>query len=625
MSQEPRAGAIVGGHYALQRKIGSGGFGEVWEARDERALVTVAVKFLLGAADLEAKRRFRREVSALKRIDHANCLRILASGELPTGARYLVTELVPGRTLHDWFNDGPQRVHQHASEVVHQICSALVAAHDLGIIHRDLKPANIMVTPTDAGLHVKVLDFGLAKLAGVEHPDITKTGEVMGTTGYMSPEQLRGRRDIGPPTDMYCLGLIAFALLEGRPPFDGASPLAIGHAHLTVPAPPVRRGPAEMGELVADLLAKNPGDRPTARQTLRRLGVDPGPERAQGATARRSWLLAGVIGALALAGIAAWLVSQRPPAPTHPVRRATPAIVRTAEADAGRSLVPDLAVVPAPSVRDASASSGCGNTIAQVQGRKRETIRTVGLGMTVGNYLPTSYDPDIPMPLVVLMRDSGEYANLLDLMDMTEAAERDGFILIAPEKAGTSSFVPAISLGTRTAIDNAERTLCIDRSRIYLVSHGRSGQAVEDILCQPDWPIAAVVTWAHRDRVDDGVELCGRVPRLAFTGRADPSVPIEGGSGPCRNDLYISLEAHNRKLRALNGCEGTARTESDEGPHDCETWGCAVPYVSCVFDGGHHWLGSFRPSQGDHCNGEARPFPAERIWGFLRLHRATSN
>jgi serine/threonine protein kinase len=224
------------GVYQVQALIGAGGMGEVYRARDTKLERDVAVKFLPHAftSDPERLARFEREARMLAALNHPNIGAIYGFEEAE-GIRFLVLELVEGRTVADTLADvsrqrsqGPGLPVRDALRIARQIAEALDIAHEKGIVHRDLKPANITITPDGA---VKVLDFGLAKAAGdsstpklthstAQTANHTSDGAVMGTPGYMSPEQARGQA-VDKRTDIWAFGCVLYEMLTGRVAFKG--------------------------------------------------------------------------------------------------------------------------------------------------------------------------------------------------------------------------------------------------------------------------------------------------------------------------------------------------------------------------------------------------------------------
>jgi serine/threonine protein kinase len=246
--------------------------GEVYKARDARLGREVAIKILPAAfsSDPDRLHRFEQEARAAAALNHPNILAVHDIGS-DGGTTYIVSELLEGQTLREVLADGALPVRKAVNHAV-QICHGLAAAHDKGIVHRDLKPENLFITP-DA--RVKILDFGLAKLthgepaiAGVTaiptSPPDTVPGVVLGTVGYMSPEQVRGLA-ADHRSDIFALGAILFEMLAGRRAFTGETPADTMTAILKEdpPDPPVveQHIPPALTRLVDRCLEKSPAAR----------------------------------------------------------------------------------------------------------------------------------------------------------------------------------------------------------------------------------------------------------------------------------------------------------------------------------------------------------------------------
>ena len=220
----------VGGRYRLERLVGGGGMGAVYEATDLRLNRRIAIKILSAKmfGNREALRRFEREAQTSAKLSHRNIIRVYDYGLLGTGGAYLVMELVSGETLAALIKREGCIPPQTAADYFNQLLEAVKAAHAAGIIHRDLKPANVIISKEANGqLHVRVLDFGLAKikvsdLGDTNNPTavMTTPGTVMGTIGYMSPEQLMGEA-VDERTDLFSVGVMVVEALTGRRPFRG--------------------------------------------------------------------------------------------------------------------------------------------------------------------------------------------------------------------------------------------------------------------------------------------------------------------------------------------------------------------------------------------------------------------
>jgi serine/threonine protein kinase len=298
------------GQYRVTGVIGQGGMGAVYAA--EHALLgrPAAIKVLLPelSQKQEIVTRFFNEARAATAIRHPGIIEIYDFGWTPDGAAYLVMEHLEGETLSRRVRRGVFRW-PAALAVVRQIAGALGAAHAKGIVHRDLKPENIFLVPdpeVPGGERIKLLDFGIAKLAGETSTTIhvTRTGAVMGTPRYMAPEQCRGV-PIDHRADLYAVGCILFELCTGRPPFLGEGSGDVLAAHIHVPAPTLAASrvkvPAPVERLLQRLLAKAPAQRVQSTEQLvleldaitaeRRAATPPpmGPGRAQPAEAAPSF------------------------------------------------------------------------------------------------------------------------------------------------------------------------------------------------------------------------------------------------------------------------------------------------------------------------------------------------
>ena len=255
-------------HYRLVSKLGAGGMGDVYLAEDARLGRKVAVKML--PAELiqnpESVRRFIQEAKAASALNHPNIITVYDIGE-SNSERYLVMELVSGSTLRS------MAATRHTLPAILPWCSqmakALAAAHAAGITHRDIKPENIMIR--DDG-YVKVLDFGLARLALGQLSEQDETtaqqtmpGQLLGTVKYMSPEQARGEA-VGPPSDIFSLGLVFYELASGQYPFRAESAIGFLHAITTQEPPKIETIPPAFQQVISAMLSKEASERPTAKE-----------------------------------------------------------------------------------------------------------------------------------------------------------------------------------------------------------------------------------------------------------------------------------------------------------------------------------------------------------------------
>ncbi|MFE5402928.1 protein kinase [Streptomyces sp. NPDC056580] len=276
---------LLAGRYQLQERLGRGAMGEVWRAADQLLGRLVAVKLLHKemAADAE---RFRLEARTAGRLNHPNVVGMYDFGS-EHDQFYLVMELVDGWTLAQERSLRGVLDPQDAAAVVAQAAAGLAAAHQRGVIHRDIKPANVMLS---ADRTAKIADFGIARFADEAASTLTATGRILGTADYLAPERALGRA-AQPASDVYSLGCVLYELLTGRPPFRGATSLAVVQQHVdAIPAPPSRLRPGipqQLSDYVLLLLAKDPAHRPTAEQAAYWLAGShrtPTPPAPRGAT-----------------------------------------------------------------------------------------------------------------------------------------------------------------------------------------------------------------------------------------------------------------------------------------------------------------------------------------------------
>jgi serine/threonine protein kinase/Tfp pilus assembly protein PilF len=274
VSMAMQAGVALGaeiGQYRMEAKLGEGGMGSVYRARDTKLNRAVAIKFLsANLADASARRRFQREAQLASSLNHPHILTVYDTGEFE-GRQYLVTEFVDGGTLKSWAEQ-EKRTWRQVVELLTGVADGLAAAHAAGITHRDIKPENVLVAKNG---YAKLADFGLAKLTEASGfptvSEATRAGMIVGTIPYMSPEQASGQQ-IDSRTDIFSFGVVLYELLAGRRPFGGATSLEVLQAVIHGKAEPLSDDlPPALRTLVEKALEKDPAER---YQSMKDLVVD---------------------------------------------------------------------------------------------------------------------------------------------------------------------------------------------------------------------------------------------------------------------------------------------------------------------------------------------------------------
>ncbi len=373
-SEEIAHGTMVG-EYAIDGVLGEGGMGKVYAATHPIIAKRAAVKVLHPALSLdrEAVERFVQEARSVNQIGHPNIVDIFAFGTLPDGRCYFVMEYLRGKSLRDQLRIAPIPL-ADALALLDTVAQALEAAHETGIVHRDLKPDNIFLVELKGAVpQVKLLDFGIAKLLGSEGmlTERTRTGNMLGTPAYMSPEQARGYA-VDHRTDIYAFGCVAFELVSGRLPYpsDNSADMIAQHLYGEVPSARKLRADLapELDVLLEGLMAKDAAARPSlavARATLRRvathlafarstLKTSPGsatPIVQPVATQRRPWLVIALVAMLVVAiGVTVAVLVKQLDQSAAPARE----VHETMSVDKPVAAPPPAVVTPPPTPIDAA-------------------------------------------------------------------------------------------------------------------------------------------------------------------------------------------------------------------------------------------------------------------------------
>jgi len=362
-------GTMVG-EYAIDGVLGQGGMGKVYSATHPIIAKRAAVKVLHPtlSRNRESVERFVQEARSVNQIGHPNIVDIFAFGTLIDGRSYFVMEYLRGQSLRDRLHTGPPLRLAEAIAMLDTVAQALEAAHEAGIVHRDLKPDNIfLVELKGTAPQVKLLDFGIAKLLGNDAAltERTRTGNLMGTPAYMSPEQARGYA-VDHRTDIYAFGCLAFELVTGRLPYpsDNAADMIAQHLYGEVPSARAHVSP-ELDALLVAMMAKDAAARPslaTAREVLRAQLARPvasvvtAPTRTVQAMAtlpprpsRSPALVIAIVGTLVVAlGVTMFVLVRQSNAPVEPPPSPPPPAAEKHVTMPLDKPAPDVAPAPVP-------------------------------------------------------------------------------------------------------------------------------------------------------------------------------------------------------------------------------------------------------------------------------------
>jgi len=300
-NKDPNIGKVLKDQYRIVELLGQGGMGSVYKGVNIPLRQDVAVKIMepVVRKNLEQVKRFHVEALATSRLRHPNTVRVFDFGQENDGTIFLVMEFLEGRSLEEALLKDGRFSPKRALQVFRMTMGSLAEAHSYGIVHRDLKPSNIMLTDMP-GAHdfVKVVDFGIAKILQGEGMEkgLTKTGMIVGSPEYMSPEQIAGKA-VDARTDLYSLGLVMYRLISGKLPYTGDTPITVMLKQGTEPLPPfpndvLQKMPAGLNELIRKMAEKAPESRPVSAQEvldaldhlgepIKSVGTPPDPEPVQ--------------------------------------------------------------------------------------------------------------------------------------------------------------------------------------------------------------------------------------------------------------------------------------------------------------------------------------------------------
>jgi len=264
--------SLVAQRFVIESEAGSGGMGTVYRALDTVTGRTVALKLMHGNPGDDETARFKREAQLLAELDHPGIVAHIASGQTEHNRPFIAMSWLDGEDLAQRLRKNPLTTTE-TMQLLRGVARPLSAAHRRGIVHRDLKPSNIFLANGDVG-QVVLLDFGIARRTAMSHV-LTGSGVILGTADYMSPEQVRGQRDIGPSADIFALGCVAFECLTGQPPFVAQHLAAVLAKVLFDEPPDVRTIRSDVSDglatLIAKMLHKAPDQRPRNAMELEAL------------------------------------------------------------------------------------------------------------------------------------------------------------------------------------------------------------------------------------------------------------------------------------------------------------------------------------------------------------------
>ncbi len=262
--QDPLLGKVLADRFEMLDRIGEGGMGVVYRARQISVDRIVAIKVLNAqvAQDPQWVGRFINEAKACSKLQHPNTVRLIDFGQTREGLLFMAMEFLDGQAIRTAIDRYGRMQPARVMKILSQCCQSLAEAHNLGIIHRDIKPDNLfLVTLGGQPDFVKVLDFSVAKLKQASGSAMqTQAGVVFGTPNYMSPEQGRGL-PLDARSDIYALGIVAYEMLMGRPPFSSQNPMEVLAMHVRTPVPPLSGVPDRIAHIVMRALAKDPAHR----------------------------------------------------------------------------------------------------------------------------------------------------------------------------------------------------------------------------------------------------------------------------------------------------------------------------------------------------------------------------
>lgn len=666
--------------YEIDSVLGEGGFARVYKARDLELGRIVALKVIApkgGEYTEMSSKRFHREARVISTLQDPHTITLFDFGESTDGLLYMAFEFIDGEELKSLVKRKQGLAPAVVAHILMQLLSSLDEAHRNGILHRDLKPQNVLVFEYNGDPHtVKLLDFGIAKPTQSPEQNLTKTGALVGTPRYMSPEQVVGDK-LTQESDIFSLGLLAIEMLSAEPAIQGRrveellAKASIGMFEL-----PVELAPPGMTRVLQKMCAREPGRRyPSARAVMNALRevsdevigwtppVRSAPPRSMSSSqnyaahtpsgsqdyypdARRRPSSVGAsqsytfdadsklnLGRIALIGVAALAFigvvlfvvdrltreEEPPPPPTQRVGTLLkPAESRVAPAtDDPADLDAGLASAASP---DAGGSPDAGALActkpAPFIGQGRLDTVVAFARSTHDVYIPRNYEVGVQHPMLVLFHDVQQTGSVLRRNQMDKLAEEMGMVVLMPSDPEFSVWWGDDDLvRTLEAIDAVQTELCVDPARIFAYGHGAGGRIAERLTC--DYPqIAATATMSYRSKPGEPPPCRPNNPRphLHIATLKNGYVPVNGGKG-CGMTMAAALVDYRESLRSRWGCRGKPQQIVKRRDGTCWTWDCNAKLVSCDINGGREWPGT-APRAWDQlrCDGEPAKFPYRKVF-----------
>ena len=623
----PSLGDLFEGRYELIALLGEGGFARVFRGRDLAVGRDVAIKVLSptgGEYSTLAGARFLRECRLIANLQDPHTITMYDFGESPSGLLYMVTEFVAGEDLRTTLQKQRRLSPRVVVRILRQLLEALREAHTNGVFHRDVKPANILVyTHDDDPYCVKLLDFGLARPVDADATQLTGAGRLVGTPRYMSPEQVFAQ-NLGPQSDIYSLGLVAYEMLTGEPAVDGPTMKALLRAHLSGSPVivPESLAPPGIRAVIEKMCVRDLDERyASADEVLRALararaelrdrtgGVavaqpTPSAEEPEPFAEARRWTLGVCIVALGLVALiviaAIWPTAPhdkaaQPPMPS-PDERAN-GLLRTPSPDdeaqaSSAETIPEASADVGADAPARARTPGCGRALAFGSFSLKDKVN----GGLVNVRIPPGYSPKLPAPVIMVLHDTTQPSeDMVQITRLNALSDEANYVLVAPGDPDISStwvgngVVEHVTEALRVAADY----VCLDLDRVFLIGHGNGAFAATDVACQADGVVAMALT-AHRQFYEPE---CGRdpVPTLFIASTEDPVVPVDGGRD-CLGTLRLgrgadrwSLAAQQESLSRRHRCDTARRATNELTRGGCSNPRCDISLHTCIVSGGRDW------------------------------------